>query len=67
MTTETESEARTENSPGTTGGPGLPQERRVVTEIPGPRSARCTSGAERRSPPVWAACCRSMSPRPAAG
>jgi 4-aminobutyrate aminotransferase/(S)-3-amino-2-methylpropionate transaminase len=38
MTTETESEARTEHSLGTKGGPGLPQERRVVTDIPGPRS-----------------------------
>ena len=50
----------------TTGGPALPQERRLVTEIPGPALARLAARKGSPSPAASAPRCRCSPSRPAA-
>ena len=48
------------------GGPGLAQQRRLVTEIPGPARASCSPGARPAWPAGSATCCPCSSPPRAA-
>ena len=49
------------------GGPSLPQERRLVTAVPGPKSTSCWPASRPPSPPASAPRCPSSSTRAGGG